>query len=75
MLKNYLTMKKNEWKIKAILYRNIAAFLAEKEGILELLQNLYANLKNVPAEELQEAFIDKLAAVIHNEHQAAGHRP
>lgn len=61
---NFIKMKKNAWKIRAIVYGAIAAIIDNKKEILELLQKMYTALKDVPAEELREEFIIKLAEII-----------
>lgn len=63
----YLIMKKNEWKVKAMLYGAIAALIDNQKEVLTLLQKLYTALKDVPAEELQKEFVSKLAEIIHEE--------
>lgn len=67
MIRNYIKMKKSEWKIKATVYGTIAALIDNQKDILSMLQKLYVALKDVPAEELQTEFIAKLAEIIHNE--------
>lgn len=63
----YLKMKKNEWKVKAMLYGTIAALIDNQKEVLELLQKMYIALKDVPADELQREFVNKLAEIIHEE--------
>lgn len=65
----YLKMKRAEWNVKAKFYGAIAAFLEDRRDILELLQNLYAALKDVPAEELRGEFISRLTEIIHEENK------
>lgn len=60
-------MKRNEWKIKAMVYGTIASIIDNQKEILMLLQKIYLSLKDVPAEELQEEFISKLAEIIHDD--------
>ena len=67
MIRNYIKMKKNEWRIKATVYGAIATLLDNQKELLSMLQKLYVALKDVPAEELQKEFIAKLAEIIHNE--------
>lgn len=67
MIKNYLIMKKNEWKIKGMLYGTIAVLFDNQKNILELMQKMYVALKDVPVEELQKEFVSKLAEIIHEE--------
>ena len=63
----YLIMKKNEWKVKAMIYGTIAALIDNQKDVLTLLQKMYTALKDVPAEELQKEFVSKLAEIIHEE--------
>lgn len=63
----YLKMKKNEWKVKAMVYGTIVALIDNQKDVLMLLQKMYTALKDVPAEELQKEFVSKLAEIIHEE--------
>lgn len=69
MIKNYIIMKKNEWKIRAMVYGTIASLMDNQKEILGLLQKMYISLKDVPTEDLQKEFISKLAENIHNENK------
>ncbi len=66
---NFIRMKRNEWKVKAMFYATIAALFDNQKEILEMLQKMYVSLKDVPAEELQKELIAKLAEIIHNENK------
>lgn len=66
---NFIRMKRNEWKVKAMFYAAIAALFDNQKEILEMLQKVYVSLKDVPAEELQKELIAKLAEIIHNENK------
>ena len=66
---NFIRMKRNEWKVKAMFYAAIAALFDNQKEILEMLQKMYVSLKDVPAEELQKELITKLAEIIHNENK------
>lgn len=63
----YFKMKKNEWKVKAELYKLASDFIDNKKEILEIIKNLYNSLKDVPLEELRNEFIQHLAKIIHEE--------
>lgn len=63
----YLKMKRNEWKVKAMFYGTIAALMEQQKDILKVLQKMYAAFKDVPAEELRNELISKLAEMIHEE--------
>lgn len=67
MIRNYIKMKKNEWKIKATVYGTISALIDNQKDVIELLKKMYIALKDVPAEELQKEFVAKLAEIIHEE--------
>ena len=66
----YFRMKRNEWKVKAMLYGTIVQIMDNQDEIkdmLDLAKRLYEELKNVPTEDLQKEFVSKLAEIIHNE--------
>lgn len=65
----YFKMKKNEWKVKAMFYGIITALVDNQKDILNLLQKMYIALKDIPAEDLQNEFISKLAEIIHEENK------
>lgn len=64
MIRNYIKMKTNEWKIKATFYGAIATLIDNQKELLSMLQKLYIALKDIPAEELQKEFIAKFAEII-----------
>ena len=67
---SYFIMKRNEWKVKAMLYGTIAQIMDNQDEIkdmLDLVKRLYEELKDVPTEDLQKEFVSKLAEIIHNE--------
>ena len=66
----YFRMKRNEWKVKAMLYGTIAQIIDNQDEIkdmINLVKRLYEDLKDVSTEDLQKEFIGKLAEIIHNE--------
>ena len=66
----YIEYKKNEWKVKAMLYGTVAQIMDNQDEIkdmLDLVKRLYEELKNVPTEDLQKEFVSALAEIIHNE--------
>lgn len=67
---NYFIMKRNERKVKAMFYGMIASFLDNQKEVVDLLQKLFAALKDVPAEELKTEFVEQLAEIIHEENKA-----
>ena len=69
----YITYKKNERKVKAMLYGTIAQIMDNQDEIkdmLDLVKRLYEELKDVPTEDLQKEFVSALAEIIHNEQAA-----
>ena len=70
MITYFIKMKKNEWKVKAMLYGTVAQIVDNQDEIkdmLDLVKRLYEELKDVPTEDLQKEFVSKLAEIIHNE--------
>ena len=66
----YFRMKRNEWKVKAMLYGTIAQIMDNQDEIkdmINLVNRLYDELKDVPTEDLQKEFVSVLAEIIHNE--------
>ena len=70
MFTYFIKMKKNEWKVKAMLYGTIAQIMDNQDEIkdmINLVKRLYEELKDVPTEDLQKEFVSALAEIIHNE--------
>ena len=66
----YFRMKRNEWKVKAMLYGTIAQIMDNQDEIkdmINLVKRLYEELKDVPTEDLQKEFVSALAEIIHSE--------
>ena len=66
----YFRMKKNEWKVKAMLYGTIIQIMDNQNEIkdmLDLVKRLYEELKDVPTEDFQKEFVSALVEIIHNE--------
>ena len=66
----YFRMKRNEWKVKSMLYGTIIQIMDNQDEIkdmLDLVKRLYEELKDVPTEDLQKEFVSALADIIHNE--------
>lgn len=66
-MSNYIRMKRNEWKVRAALYGAVAAVIDNQKEMLALVQKLYTALKDVPAEELREELVSRLAEMAHND--------
>lgn len=60
MIRSYLKMKKNEWKIKAQLYDIIVAFIDNQSEVVSLLKKLYEEFKDVSSDELKDLFVTKI---------------
>ena len=66
----YIEYKRNELKVKAMLYGTIAQIMDNQDEIkdmINLVKRLYEELKDVPTEDLQKEFVSALAEIIHNE--------
>ena len=73
MFTYFIKMKKNEWKVKTMLYGTIIQIMDNQDEIkdmLDLVKRLYEELKDVPTEDLQKEFVSTLAEIIHNEQVA-----
>ena len=64
MIRNYLKMKALETTLKLQLYTGIRAFMKEKQDLAGLLLRLYTALKDVPAEELRDQFVEAVAKAV-----------
>lgn len=69
MLKEYALMKKNEIKVKALFYKKLLSIIKEQENFMNLLNNLYSELKDIPVEELKDEVLLKTAQLLHREIQ------
>lgn len=67
MLKNYITIKKNEWKIKNAIYNSILGFMGNKQNIFNTAKKLFDSVKDMSGEEIRYEFIGKLAEIVHEE--------
>ena len=65
----YFKMKKNEWKVKAIIYGTIVSLIDNQQDILNVISKMYTALKDVPQSEIQKEFVIKLAEIIHQENK------
>ena len=66
----YIEYKRNEWKVKVMLYGTIIQIMDNQDEIknmINLLKKLYEELKDVPTEDLQKEVVSALAEIIHNE--------
>ena len=70
MFTYFIKMKKNELKVKAMLYGTIIQIMDNQDeikDILDLVKRLYEELKDVPTDDLQKEFVSALAEIIHSE--------
>lgn len=61
----YFKMKKAEWKVKLALYRAISGIIDNQKYIITIIQTLFAELKDVPTEQLKGEFVNKVAEIVH----------
>ena len=67
MIKMYIEMKKKEILVKSRLYGMILTVANEQKDLINLIKNLYTELKDVPVENLQKEFVAKIAELAHDE--------
>ena len=65
----YFKMKKAEWKVKAMFYGIIAGIIDNQKPLITMAQTLFAELKDVPSEQLRDEFVSKIAELIHDENK------
>ncbi len=65
----YFKMKKAEWKVKAMFYGTIAGIIDNQKPIITMIQTLFTELKDVPAEDLQNELISKIAELVHEDNK------
>ena len=65
LIRNWYQAKKAQMELKALFYNAITALAQNRKGIMELAQNLYTALKDIPAEELQEKLMEQIAIMAH----------
>lgn len=69
MIRNYIAMKKNEWKIKNYIYSSIVTVIENQKEITSLARKLFEAFKDSSVEELRAEFVGKLAEIIHEENK------
>lgn len=69
MIKEYLRMKRNEWKVKAYFYELVAEMWDNQKDIIGFIRNLYIALKDTPVEDLKNEVISQAALLVHEESQ------
>ena len=71
MLINWYKAKKAELKVKAMFYGVIAGIIDDQQPIVNMIQLLFAELKDVPTEQLKDELVGKIAELIHEENKKA----
>lgn len=66
---NYLKMRRDEVRVKAMVYGAIAEIMENQKELLSFFQKLYTALNDVPPDELRRQFVERLAEIIHNENK------
>lgn len=61
----YFKMKLAEWKVKLALYGTISGIIDNHKYIITMIQALFAELKDVPTEQLKSEFVNKIAEIVH----------
>lgn len=69
MLINWYRAKKAELKVKAMFWGTIAGIIDNQKSIITMIQTLFNELKNVPAEDLQSELVSKIAELVHKDNK------
>lgn len=67
MIREYIRMKKNEWKVKAQFYGVISFFLDSQKDIVAFVRKMYDALKDVEGAELRDMLVSKIVEAIREE--------
>lgn len=70
MLFYWYKKKKAELKVKAMFYGAIASIIDNQKPIITMIKTLFAELKEVPEEELRGELVSKIAELIHDSNKA-----
>ena len=65
MIRDWYRMKREEIKMKLVIYSYVNKFMENKKEIIKLAFDLFYALKDIPTDKLQEKFIAALAEVVH----------
>lgn len=71
MIKNWIIAKRAEFKVKAMFWSAIAGVIDNQKPIATMIQTLFTELKEVPAEDLQSELISKIAELVHEDNKKA----
>ena len=69
LLINWYRAKKAEFKVKAMFYGTIAGIIDNRKPIIEMAQTLFTEIKDVPAEQLKDELIGKIAELVHEDNK------
>ena len=69
MLINWYKAKRAELKVKAMFWGAIAGVIDNQKPIITMIQTLFAELKDVPAEDLRTELISKIAELVHEDNK------
>ena len=69
MLINWYKSKKAEFKVKAMFYGAIAGIIDNQKPIIEMAKNLFAELKDVPPEQLRSELVARVAELVHEDNK------
>ena len=65
MIRDWYRMKREEIKMKLVIYSYVNKFIENKNEIIKLAFDLFGALKDIPVDELERKFIAALAEVAH----------
>lgn len=60
-------MKKKEIELKLTLYTYASTLINERKNVIDLVENIYKALKDIPAEELHDRLMKEIAGLVHEE--------
>lgn len=67
MIRNYIKMKKAEFKIKAVVLGAIAEIVSGDKNTIGAIRKLFDFAKNYQDNDFQKDFVSALADIIHND--------
>ena len=65
----YFKMKRNEWKVKAMLYGMIVGFVENQKDFIDFIQKLYVAVKDVPTDELRKELVKAVVEIVHEDNK------
>lgn len=64
---NYFRMKKNEWKLKGMLYGIIVELVENQKDIIAMIQKLYISSQDTSQEDFQKELVKQIASLAHDQ--------